>query len=192
MSDRHGKATAVLVAGRVAVALAVGVTAILNTACDPPELAKTDPAVHADPAATDGGPRVRTDLPELVLSGRMPLSVRVPPGSPPRTRGRGSTSSPGSRSSPSTGPSIRSGAATRSSRTTRTSSGSRRRGRSRFGGRTRRPTSCSGRGTRRPRPGTHTTSQFPLPEARAARSCSSWPTRAGRCWTGRTRRSPSR
>src|SRR5262245_20896807 len=80
MSSRSGKATTVLVAGRVVVALAVGAAVIVTTACRPPEPASTD---AADPAAADGGPRVRPDLPELVLSGRMPLSVQVPPGTSP-------------------------------------------------------------------------------------------------------------
>lgn len=83
MSDRTGKATTVLVAGWATFAMAVGVAVIAYTACRPMADAGTDPAARSDPPATEGAPHIRPDLPELVLSGRMPLSVRVPAGTAP-------------------------------------------------------------------------------------------------------------
>jgi hypothetical protein len=63
-------------------ALAAVAAVIAGAACRPAGPATTAPPADPPPTATDS-PRVRADLPEPVLSGRVPLRVTVPAGTTP-------------------------------------------------------------------------------------------------------------
>ena len=71
-----------MVAGLV-VALSVGGAVIVNSLRHSPEPTNANLTGRAGPPVIAGGLRIRSDLPELALSGRMPLSVSVPTATSP-------------------------------------------------------------------------------------------------------------